>query len=378
MFQSLSALVLAFATVSFISSLAFAKVDRPQQFVLLAFDGSKNVNFWKESRQFAADADVKFTYFANAVYFLPDAMKTNYIEPKNGAGKSAIGFGGKKADIAIRLEQMQLAMEEGHELASHANGHYDGSSYTRKMWNSEFTQFTSLFTDAWKNSGVQAQQPNWWSDYFATEVIGFRAPQLGVGEGLWGALQDHNFLYDTSRVDKMGYWPRKLNGVWNFPLAGLPIAGTTKKTLSMDYNFYVSQSKGVDGPESKFAEYEEQMYKSYMGYFNNNYYGNRAPIHIGHHFSKWNGGAYWNAMKRFTESVCTQPEVVCGTYKDLLAFMVANEKNIDAYQKADFTKLANPNGGSQNLSSVVKELTDAELLELSNSVGNHFNAHEGE
>lgn len=373
MFQSL---FIGFITL--LSTLAFAKVNRPQQFVLLAFDGSKSVPFWKESRQFANDADVKFTYFASGVYFLPTANKNNYVEPQNGAGKSAIGFGGEKTDIPPRLEQMKLAMQEGHEMASHANGHYSGASYTRAMWNSEFDQFTSLMSNAWKNAGVPTKQPTDWVSYFTNEVVGFRAPQLGVGTGLWGALQDHDFLYDTSRVDKMNYWPKKINNIWNFPLAGLTIAGTTKKTLSMDYNFYVAQSKGVAGPASKHKEYENQMYNTYMAYFKNNYYGNRAPIHIGHHFSKWNGGAYWNAMKRFAESVCSQPEVICGTYKDLLAFVIANEKNIDAYQKTDFTKMVSPGGLDQSLSHSAQELTDAELEDLYKMANEHFNAHEGE
>lgn len=364
--------------VALSSSLANAKVDRPPQYVILAFDGSKSVPFWKESRQFATDADVKFTYFASGVYFLATADKNNYVEPAQGKGKSAIGFGGTKAEIAPRVEQVQLAMEEGHELASHANSHFDGSAYTKTQWNSEFTQFTSLMANAWKNAGVGKNEPAFWNNYFQNDVIGFRAPQLGVGDGLWGALQDHDFAYDTSRVDKMSYWPKKVNGIWNFPLAGLTIAGTSKKTLSMDYNFYVGQSKGVDGPANKFEEYEEQMLNTYVGYFKNNYYGNRAPLHIGHHFSKWNGGAYWEAMKRFAEEVCTKPEVKCVTYKDLLAFVAANEKNIASYQKTDFDKLVNPNGLTQDLSTMVRELNDVEMEELRATAAQHFNAHDGE
>lgn len=358
-------------------SLANAKVDRPPQYVLLAFDGSKTVSFWQSSRQFANDNGVKFTYFANGVYFLPTADKNKYVEPKNGAGKSAIGFGGTKAEIAVRLEQMQSAMLEGHEIASHGNGHYDGSSYSESQWNKEFDQFTTLMTEAWKNSGVDEKKPDWWASYFANEILGFRAPQLGKGAGLWPALSNHGIEYDTSKVDKMNYWPKRVDGVWNFPLSGLTIAGTTKKTLSMDYNFYVGQSKAVDGPANKFQEYEDQMYKTYIGYFKNNYYGNRAPVHIGHHFSLWNGGAYWKAMQRFAKEVCSKPEVKCVTYKELLDFVIANENNIPSYQKTDFEKLANP-AGSQDLASGPRELSDKDLEELRLQSNDHFNAHEGE
>ena len=111
---------------------------KPPQFVMLAFDGSKNVAFWEASRQFAKENNVKFTYFASGVYFLTQADAQQYLEPKRGRGKSAIGFGGTVADMKDRLHQMKLAMEEGHEIASHANGHFDGSKYTADEWNSEF------------------------------------------------------------------------------------------------------------------------------------------------------------------------------------------------------------------------------------------------
>src|ERR1700759_2357249 len=46
-------------------------VNRPPQFVVLAFDGSKSLGMWQETRKFAKDMTaagkpVKFTYFINA------------------------------------------------------------------------------------------------------------------------------------------------------------------------------------------------------------------------------------------------------------------------------------------------------------------------
>jgi hypothetical protein len=66
---------------------------------------------------------------------------------------------------------------------------------------------------------------------------------------------------------------------------------------------------------------EEEMLQSYQKYFEKNYYGNRAPVHVGHHFSRWNQGAYWRAFKRFAENVCGMPEVRCVTYRELADFM---------------------------------------------------------
>src|SRR5262245_60872689 len=81
--------------------------ERPPQFVLLAFDGSLNNDFWTESRGFAKAANVKFTYFISGVYFIPDAQRKLYDAPHGfGPGKSAIGFGGAASDIAVRYKNV--------------------------------------------------------------------------------------------------------------------------------------------------------------------------------------------------------------------------------------------------------------------------------
>ena len=103
-------------------------------------------------------------------------------------------------------------------------------------------------------------------------------------------------------------------GIWDFPLASLRAAHG--RVPSMDYNFYFKDSKGKPNP-SNGALYEQRMLDAYRKYFRNNYNGSRAPIHIGHHFSKWNGGAYWRAMKRFAIEVCGKPDVKCVTYREL-------------------------------------------------------------
>jgi hypothetical protein len=319
-----------------------ATVPKPPQFVMLAFDGSKNVDFWKASRSFASANNIRFTYFMSGVYFLLDADKNTYVEPEHGTGKSNIGFGGTSlAVMKDRLEQVRLAMAEGHEMASHANGHFDGSAYTIAQWESEFTQFTRLMSQAWERYNKPAE-PAGWKSYFANNVLGFRAPLLGVGNrtAVWKALKTHALRYDTSLVADMGHWPKKIDTIWSFPLAGLRIVGSGKRTLSMDYNFYFAQSKGVPGPASKHQEYEDQMFKTYVAYFDHSYFGNRAPIHIGHHFSLWNGGAYWKALQRFARYAVSKPNVICGTYKELLSFIETNIGKLPDYEAGNFTPLA--------------------------------------
>lgn len=314
-------------------------VNRPPQFVLLAFDGSKSLDMWEETRQFARDTGVKFTYFVSGVYFVSQANRRSYIEPQKGAGKSAIGFGKDEMDISNRFRQVRDAISEGHEIASHANGHFNGASYSENQWNSELRQFDSILTDGVRTYNV-SRMPNWWNSYFSKNMLGFRAPQLGHGKPMYRSLKTFGYKYDTSRVAAADYWPQIVSGSWNYPLATLRMSKTGAATLSMDYNFYFKDSKATKGPAADWGFYEEQMYETYLKYFKQNYLGNRAPIDIGHHFSKWNGGAYWKAMKRFAETVCNLPEVRCSTYSELTNFLESNTNTIASYQKGNFDKMS--------------------------------------
>jgi hypothetical protein len=314
-------------------------VARPPQFVILAFDGSLNNAFWEESRAFARDTNLKFTYFISGTYFIPNAKKSLYVAPHGlGPGKSAIGFGGETSAIAMRFKHLQAAADEGNEIGSHANGHFDGSSWTEADWISEFDQFDKIIFQ-----GVGGTSPN--LRFGPKDSIGFRAPQLGHSKGLFRMLAKHDYVYDTSKTSAPTSWPTFDNEMkfWNFPLAELRIVGSDKKTLSMDFNFYVAHSRGEPDPANK-SKYEKQTLDTYAKYFENNYFGNRAPLHIGHHFSKWNGGAYWDAMKAFAKRVCGLPEVKCVTYKDLVSFVTENKANLPAFQAGNFTKMPRPPG----------------------------------
>lgn len=314
--------------------------ERPPQFVLLAFDGSKSLSFWNESRAFAAANDVKFTYFISGVYFLANENKSAYQAPHHSAGRSNIGFGGTLDDVRARLEQLELAYQEGHEIASHANGHYDGSSWSQEDWENEYAQFNELIFNASAMNGADLPALS----FDASVIRGFRAPMLGHSPGMNQAVANSGMTYDTSRSREPTYWPRRFqSGTWNFPLAQLRIVGSNKRTLSMDYNFYYADSKAKRDSANK-ETYRQQMVDTYMKYFEGNYFGNRAPIHIGHHFSKWNGGAYWEAMQQFAQKVCGLPEVKCSTYVDLVDFLEENEELVAGFQAGDFPKMARPPG----------------------------------
>jgi hypothetical protein len=270
------------------------------------------------------------------VYFVPNAGKNAYIEPERGAGKSAIGWGGTPATIDERFEELRLANAEGHEIASHANSHYPGGRWTAAQWRSEFDQFDKIIFEG--IGGATAPRN---LGFGPRDVVGFRAPQLAHSPGLFQMMPGNGYSYDTSKSDAPNYWPEKTSGVWNMPLARLRIAGTNRATLSMDYNFYVADSNAQPNPANK-ERYKRQMVDTYMQYFQGNYFGNRAPVHIGHHFSKWNGGAYWEAMQVFAQRVCGLPEVTCGTYKELVAFLEANTDKLRDYKNGSFTPMPRP------------------------------------
>jgi hypothetical protein len=89
----------------------------------------------------------------------------------------------------------------------------------------------------------------------------------------------------------------------------------------MDYNFYFKQSHAVDTAvrgTPLWNQYYNEVLTSYRDYFKQSYQGNHAPLFIGHHFSLWNDGVYWEAMKTFATEVCGLPDVRCLSYKEVM------------------------------------------------------------
>jgi hypothetical protein len=110
----------------------------------------------------------------------------------------------------------------------------------------------------------------------------------------------------------------------------------------MDYNFFVAQSRAVNDPRRRDV-YREQMLQTYLDYFRANYTGNRAPLHIGHHFAEMQGGAYNDALKAFARAVCGLPEVRCTTYEKLADFMDGlSPETLAAYRAGDFPRAERP------------------------------------
>jgi hypothetical protein len=173
-------------------------------------------------------------------------------------------------------------------------------------------------------------------------VIGFRAPYLSTSPGLYVALKDAGFRYDTSGESFPENWPEKIGDLWRFNLVQLRLAGSGRRALSMDYNFFAAQSHTVVEPARRDA-FREEMLQTYLDYFKSNYDGNRAPLNIGHHFFDYQDGAYREALEAFARMVCGLPEVRCTTYVELADFMDRlDPATLEAYRNGDFPHAAAP------------------------------------
>ena len=117
--------------------------------------------------------------FAGNAAHLPSA--------RQGAGKSNVGFALSKQEVAERLDQIWAARGEGHEIASHGCGHFDGDGWSKADWLAEFASFTTILRDAYAVNGI-AGEPEGWRRFAETEIKGFRAPYLSTGKGLYAAL----------------------------------------------------------------------------------------------------------------------------------------------------------------------------------------------
>ena len=300
--------------------------DSIPQFVVLSFDGSKSVSMLDETLQFekkmqTEGKSIHFTYFINAAYFLTKEEAGVYQAPRQAPGVSNIGFSRTVQEIPGRVSAFNVAFSTGNEIGSHTVGHFNGVTWSEAEWKHEFDSFATLMA----NIGVNNPSVHIEAPLFLTAVEGFRAPNLGANESLYMALGAMHFTYDTSEVGRDGVWPHKdLNGIWHIPLGVVYLGPSKKPIVAMDYSIWQHQQlergtvvKGDAAWNQDYTEVED----AYMNYFDTTYNKSRAPIVIGGHFTKWNDGVYFEAMKAFAENVCGKPNVRCVTYKELVAYL---------------------------------------------------------
>ncbi|WP_252192785.1 polysaccharide deacetylase family protein [Rhizobium sp. CSW-27] len=290
--------------------------EKPKQLLLISFDGAGSNGLWARSRQIASKANARFTYFLSCTLVIDRARAKSYQGPHQKAGRSNIGFAQTREEALARLDHIWQAHREGHEIASHTCGHFDGKDWTEQDWRTEMQNFRRVLTDAWGDLGAEKDEPDGWRA-FVSGISGFRAPYLSTSEALNTAERAEGFAYDGSGISKGPTLPAARDGVLNFGLPLIPEGPENRRIIAMDYNLFIRHSAGIDNP-SRAAEFEERAYSAFRAAFDEQYAGDRIPLQIGFHFVEMNGGAYWRAMERLVTDVCSLPDVGCVTYGEAI------------------------------------------------------------
>ena len=123
--------------------------DRPEQLVIVSFDGAHDNAMWDRSLKMAEKTGAHFTYFLSCTFLMSKAERKSYKAPGKSAGASNIGFAPEHADVAARLGHIWTAHQAGHEMASHGCGHFDGGDWSEAQWSAEFDQFDHALKTAW-------------------------------------------------------------------------------------------------------------------------------------------------------------------------------------------------------------------------------------
>jgi hypothetical protein len=299
--------------------------DRPKQLVIISFDGAHDNALWLKSREMAAKNGAHFTYFLSCTFLMNEAAKKAYQAPHQKRGKSNVGFAQSDDEIRERLGNIWHAHVEGHDISSHACGHFDGRLWSEADWSAEYATFHETLKNAWKS--VNLAEPTGWQDLVDHGIKGFRAPYLSAtaGADMIAAEKKAGFTYDASLVTKGPAMPVEEDGIIRFGLPLILEGPSEKPIIGMDYNLFVRHSKGEeDSADSK--EFEGRAYGAFSQAFDRQYNGNRIPLQLGFHFVEMNGGAYWRALDRLVSDVCHRTDVACVSYSEAIPMIETRGK----------------------------------------------------
>jgi hypothetical protein len=294
----------------------FAPDELPPQFVLFSFDGAGSHEVWQRVLPEAKAAGAHLTAFLSGVYLLPDLRKGEYTAPGHPQGESAIGFGGTAEQVGVRVADLNAALDAGHEIGTHYNGHFckgdapGAGPWTTAEWTGELSQFFGFLSAA---PGLKVTSDT---------IRGGRTPCLDAQtDALLAALAGRGLGYDASQVADGIAWPELRAGVWQFTLPQVRVpALRNRKVIMMDYNLWFAMNRAKEEP-ARAEEFTTIALDTYRSAYAAALGGNRAPLLVGNHFNDWSGGAFAIATERFMGEVCTKPETVCATYSEVIAWM---------------------------------------------------------
>lgn len=316
-FPRLGAIALALVPPS--ASAVADEASAAKQYVIISFDGDLQNEQWDRSRKLAEETGARFTYFLSCVYLLSPETRDAYRGPGMRKGRTNVGSGYARDDVIKRLNNVWAAHQDGHDIASHGCGHFNGKEWGKNDWMTEFGQFEKIVEDAWSINGIKGE-PEGWREFARGGIDGFRAPYLATSDALFAALAEYGFGYDASGVSRGPVRPENKNGATRFSLPLIPEGPGQRRIIAMDYNLFVRHSDGEERPENA-ARYEARAYTAFRDAFEKQYDGKRVPLQLGFHFTLMNGGAYWDALEHFAKDVCAKPDVRCVSYRGYLEAM---------------------------------------------------------
>ncbi|KJK58168.1 lipoprotein [Saccharothrix sp. ST-888] len=305
--------------------------EHPPQFVVFSWDGAGELDnrLFSRFRDLAKEHSASMTFFLSGLYLLPESKRELYHPPQHPAGASDIGYLNDQ-HIHDTLEQIGAAWLEGHEIGTHFNGHFCGTTgvanWSPEEWDSEIEQAMD-FVMNWKTNTGFTDLPALPFDY-RKELIGGRTPCLEGQRGLLPTAAERGWKYDSSGPGGLQIWPQKLAGgaLWDFPLQSVPFPGHTFQVLSMDYNIMFNQSgANTKGDSGMYPGWRTQARDSYLAGFERAYTTNRAPFYIGNHFEEWNGGIYMDAVEDAFKVIAQRPDVRLVSFRQLVHWLEAQD-----------------------------------------------------
>ncbi|WP_280698922.1 hypothetical protein [Kitasatospora sp. GP82] len=301
--------------------------ERPPQFVVFSWDGAGEMDnrLFSRFRKLAKEHRASMTFFLSGLYLLPESKRELYNPPQHPTGASDIGYLSDQ-HIHDTLEQLGAAWAEGHEIGTHFNGHFCGTTgvanWSPEEWDSEIGQAMD-FVMNWKTNTGFTDLPALPFDY-RKELIGGRTPCLEGQRTLLPTAAQRGWKYDSSGPGGLQMWPQKFQGgaLWDFPLQSIPFPGHSFQVLSMDYNIMYNQSgANTKGDSGMYSAWRTQARDSYLAGFERAYATNRAPFYIGNHFEQWNGGIYMDAVEETLKTIAGRPEVRLVSFRQLVEWL---------------------------------------------------------
>ncbi|QRO87140.1 hypothetical protein [Kytococcus sedentarius] len=302
--------------------------EAPPQFVVISWDGSGETPLEQGVSRFRTagdESDATMTFFLSGPFLATGPeVKEIYDPPNHPKGMQHIKPRTKQMVIDTTRE-LAAALETGHEVGTHYNGHFcgpkGGGDWSVKQWHQEMDEWYE-FVERWEGK-TPIEGGTALPKGLARSVEGGRTPCLEGVENAQKAAAEDGWTYDSSSLDIVR-WPEKAHGIWNIPMPSVHIKGMEERIVpAMDYNWFAAFNTWA--PDMPNDERGRVMQETYDRELEKALKGNRAPLILGNHLAAWDDGTYLDAMERFTREQCVREEVNCVSFKELVDFLDAQD-----------------------------------------------------